>query len=354
MYCERCGAKIDDNAKFCPSCGYRIVPEAPEPVITGAPEETSGISFEDEATVALRGTGAPSYENQNQNAYGAPQNPYDAGRDAYGGQNQNLYGAQNQNVYGADPGQNVYGVQNQNIYGAQSQNIYGAGPNPYGAAPYGGAPASPSPAPKKKKSGLLIGVIAALAVILLLGAVAYLNKGKVSNFFAKTFSSPEKYYQYVELKNSGLLTTDVTDLYKNAVHTVKDDQQAEYSISAEVSEELTDLLKDTTGESFDWLKSVSINGVIAKKEDMLSLSALAKLNTKELISLSGIYDRKKQRVYGEVPAISDDAFSIDLESDEFGGGYSYQRAENALEELENVLDSLPEKEELKALLLRMT
>ncbi len=34
MYCERCGAKIDDGQRFCPSCGLELKQSAPEPVVS--------------------------------------------------------------------------------------------------------------------------------------------------------------------------------------------------------------------------------------------------------------------------------------------------------------------------------
>lgn len=27
MFCDNCGAKVDDNAAFCPKCGQQLVPE---------------------------------------------------------------------------------------------------------------------------------------------------------------------------------------------------------------------------------------------------------------------------------------------------------------------------------------
>lgn len=31
MFCENCGAPLEDGARFCPNCGTKVIGDAPEP-----------------------------------------------------------------------------------------------------------------------------------------------------------------------------------------------------------------------------------------------------------------------------------------------------------------------------------
>ena len=99
-YCENCGEKIDDSAKFCPNCGYSKT-GAPN---TGNGAETSGAnSGGDNPYGAPGGYGNAQSPHGNQGGYGNAQNPYGAP----GGYGQAPYG--NRGGYG---GENPYGSHN--------------------------------------------------------------------------------------------------------------------------------------------------------------------------------------------------------------------------------------------------
>ena len=79
MFCKNCGAKIDDTAKFCPSCGTAIdvAPAAPAAPATPPPYGAGSAP-----TTPPPAYGAPGY-----GAPGAPGAPYGApgyGAPAYG------------------------------------------------------------------------------------------------------------------------------------------------------------------------------------------------------------------------------------------------------------------------------
>lgn len=115
MYCQQCGAQIDDNAEFCPTCGALQTFAAAEggtEVLGGQsyrPNEARAEASAPQGQAYQNPAGQASYSGQNP-AYGAPQGQ------PYNGQ---AYNPQSQ---AANPGQNpAYGA-------AQGQPYNGQGP----------------------------------------------------------------------------------------------------------------------------------------------------------------------------------------------------------------------------------
>lgn len=42
MFCEECGAKLPEDARFCEACGHPVAPLVPEPAFDGAPDASAG------------------------------------------------------------------------------------------------------------------------------------------------------------------------------------------------------------------------------------------------------------------------------------------------------------------------
>ena len=114
------------------------------------------------------------YAQQGGNAWGNnPQGQQGYGQGAYGGQPQQQgYGQDASNPYGAANTQNPYGGQsNANPYGGQGGNAYGM--QNQGGYPQGyGQPGTPMGAPQKKsKTPLIVGVVAGVVVLLMIGGL---------------------------------------------------------------------------------------------------------------------------------------------------------------------------------------
>ena len=128
--CKKCGAQLEDQAKFCRYCGKPTEAE---------PAQDAGASY---------GQSAGSQDTGNM--YGSQNTG-----NMYGGQNTGgMYGNQNTgNMYGQNAG-GTYGGQNTgNMYGGQNAG-YGGYQNPgYG---YGGYQ---QPAPAAKASGASVGAL---------------------------------------------------------------------------------------------------------------------------------------------------------------------------------------------------
>ena len=137
MFCNKCGAMIEDNAQFCPVCGEPVAAQAPagEPV---AP---------DVVVPPVEAFANPVQDIPAQPDYAAPNaNPYSA-QPATG----------NANPYSQSAPQQPQAPQQP--YGAAPQQPYGAAPQqPYGQ-PY---PGNPNPmaagAPKSKLAAGLIAI----------------------------------------------------------------------------------------------------------------------------------------------------------------------------------------------------
>ena len=114
--------------------------------------------------------GGNGWGNNPQGQQGYGQGPYGAqpqqqgyGAGQYGAQpQQQSYGQDTSNPYGAANTQNPYGGQSgANPYGSQGGNAYGAGMSPMGTPPQG----------EKSKAPLLIGIVAGIVVLLMIGGL---------------------------------------------------------------------------------------------------------------------------------------------------------------------------------------
>ena len=113
-----------------------------------------------------------SYGQDASNPYGVSnsQNPYggQSSSDPYGASNtQNPYGGQSSSdPYGASNTQNPYGSQGGNAYGAQNQGGYPQGYGQPGMSPMGVPPQG-----EKSKAPLLIGIVAGIVVLVMIGGL---------------------------------------------------------------------------------------------------------------------------------------------------------------------------------------
>ena len=102
-----------------------------------------------------------------QQGYGAGQYGAQPQQQSYGQDTSNPYGAANtQNPYGGQSGANPYGSQGGNTYGAQNQGGYPQGYGQPGMSPMGTPPQG-----EKSKAPLLIGIVAGIVVLLMIGGL---------------------------------------------------------------------------------------------------------------------------------------------------------------------------------------
>ena len=118
------------------------------------------------------GNNPQGQQGYGQGAYGGQPQQQGYGNGQYGAQPQQGYGQDASNPYGAANTQNPYGGQsNANPYGGQGGNAYGM--QNQGGYPQGyGQPGTPMGAPQKKsKTPLIVGVVAGVVVLLMIGGL---------------------------------------------------------------------------------------------------------------------------------------------------------------------------------------
>ena len=118
------------------------------------------------------GNNPQGQQGYGQGAYGGQPQQQGYGNGQYGAQPQQGYGQDASNPYGAANTQNPYGGQsNANPYGGQGGNAYGM--QNQGGYPQGyGQPGTPMGTPQKKsKTPLIVGVVAGVVVLLMIGGL---------------------------------------------------------------------------------------------------------------------------------------------------------------------------------------
>ena len=186
--------------------------------------------------------------------------------------------------------------------------------------------------PKKEKKGrakgwilgvllVLVAAVAALAIFRWNAVSAY-----AANLAAKTFSSPEEYYQRVEKNNirRGLDAAEegegVFALYREAAQTREGKQalfaeeklQLSFDESA-LSEELADLIEDELGMDLAWLNNLGMYVSVGAQDELLGGTVTAFLNDKDIIDADFTFDTASGEAFFAVPRLSDQTVRIDAE-----------------------------------------
>ena len=321
MFCGHCGRQIPDDSVFCPLCGASLKNQTQQPAPSPA-----GKDFSQEP---LSRYGQPSYQSGQAPAAPAQNAPqWQTGQGQYSqGQYGQAQGAQPQQP--AAPAPNAQWQTGQVPYG---QGQYGQGQFQTGQwqnAPQGGnlppfqqyeEPGKGKRSKKqkgastgKKKKGLVIGGICG-GIVLVLALVAVFFWSQVSNFFVRTFSSPDKYYQFVEGRNIEDTANTASTIYDQVVLKNIDmqDRRVEFDMSLKPEEPLLDLLNATGMRmDFDWLEQVKVSGSSNFSEGMGKAEEIIYLNDDKILSLNEVLDSNKNIYYLQVPEFSEDWIKFD-------------------------------------------
>lgn len=270
MICKNCGKEILDNSKFCTQCGYRVeeAPAAQQPVAQEAPVVQQPVA--QEAPVAQQPVVQEAPVVQQPVAQEAP-------------------------------------VAQQPV----AQEI------PVTAVP----PVAPMPQavnekPKKKHTGkIILGIVAAVVVVL--AAVILLNLKALANFAVKTFSSPEKYYQWVEKQSvedvSGLVSNVYGDIYDQIVNAFNTSGSAE--IRLELGKDGRDMLSlaGLSGIDTSWFKDATLTVSAGTKDEAMQANYGLKLGKDQLISFDFIMDYSEEvAAYVAIPELSKTYLGMNL------------------------------------------
>lgn len=171
-----------------------------------------------------------------------------------------------------------------------------------------------------KKKFIIIGGIAAAAV--LIGSVCLVS---ASGFIRRTFSSPEKYYSYVELKAMADGADTFSTIYDNLLETLENIDEGSHSeISVSLEDGGRSLLGSVTSEDISWIDTLSFN--IDARSDGSSLGSEAEiyLNEEKLMTLHASADFDLQELYMTIPELSNTYIGMPFETESYDdySGYS--------------------------------
>ncbi len=308
-FCMNCGMKLEEGDLFCRGCGTKVA-------------------------------AAPS----------APSDPYRGNQPPYSGA-QPGYGQNPQAGYGQNP-QTGYGQNPQTGYGQNPQTGYGQNPR----SGYRQAAGKEKPA-KGKGGGKKIGlIIAAIAAVLALGAVAAFALPGPKNLIMRTFSSPEKYYRYIEGKAVKEASDAAAASYENLLRSNLnlEDRGADYQIEAALSDSAKDFAAQylqhigAAQTDLGWLSSISLSGRLDAKNGKTFLNTEALLNGTKVLSGNIITDPGNNAVYAQVPELSPDYIASDTGS--LGISYNHLSAAQMTAILRSFYNACPNEETAEKLL----
>ena len=190
----------------------------------------------------------------------------------------------------------------------------------YRMGPVTAPPADQGTQRKKGKKGFVIALVCVALVLLAGGVFAALNFSLCANLFHRSFSSPEKYYQYVETRNAAAFGRGLSGVLGGLKKADYDPKNLRFGSTVEFRLEdgardlLNDAMESTDDDSdinLSWLKSLTLETELSRLNELLNTSLAVKLNNKEIAAADGTMELGKELVWLRVRQISDAYMELD-------------------------------------------
>lgn len=210
----------------------------------------------------------------------------------------------------------------------------------------------PAEPPKKKKTGLVLGIVGGVvAVAAILVAVFF---GQIKGFAIKTFGDSGDYYRYVESNASAKLNASVAEAYGAYIEAETQDAAAETKITFDVSKAAQDDLCEQLGGELDlsWLNDVAVTSNFNIKGEALSSDVKLKINDTDIVALELLDDIKDKVIYFGLPSFDDRYLAITDEHVETADEESFIFMQIMSDD--EIRKALPSQEELNELLDKYT
>lgn len=303
MFCEKCGTQLQDSEKFCPVCGT----PAPDSV-DAAP--AAGQAATENASVQSGQTQMP--------AYAAP-----SFEEVPNGSEVAIGGGAMFSV--SDPTETSQPVKEKK---------------------------------KSKKKFFVIGGIVAAAALIGVVTFAFELPARIGNWWHKTVSSPEKYYQYVEKGNAEKMASSAGELYQTIILDSKDffNSTSNMTITLEVGEggkELLELAEKMAGMDLSWFENVSFGEVVTIDGNQFGLDLSTTLNSEKLLSMVMALDLESGKAFLQIPELTSTYLGLDLEE---LLGISFDDVVDGWEEFKDdfqaVIDAMPSQSRMEKMLIK--
>lgn len=316
MFCEKCGTQLMDSDKFCPKCGSPA-PAGVTPTVLGE----NGVDAKNEQT--------------------------QGGSVGTSGQSASDSSAFSKEMAGSDQSKKLTETGIEGVKKLTEAGINGAKKLTEKGMEIAGFGSEGKDSRKK-----IIPIAAAATVVVVLIAVIA-NFDRLNNFVHKTFSSPEKYYHFVEKKNVDELSSVIGDIYKLYLLDTKDAFDTTYSagLSLELGKSGQDLLElaGIAGVDLSWLESVAFNGGFTIKDDRISANLSTAINKNDIASLVMAMDIEEGEMFLQIPEMTDTYIGLDAK--DFMSTSQMNEMldawEEARETLDDTFDTLPSQKKVE-------
>lgn len=266
MFCKNCGNEMKDTEKFCAVCGTPVETAAEQP--QPAPKDTAGASAEKVAgavsQVAEKVTGAASQAAE--------------------------------------------------TVAKKAQEMGGKGKEAWKKASGEGSSLRGLFQGKNK----ILWIMCAVVLVVAIPCVA--NAARLNNFFHKTFSSPEKYFQFVAKREADEISGLIGGYYGDVTSRL-DIYDSGYSgeITLEPGEEIQKLVKladaylEEVGVDLSAMKSLKVGVNASRKDNVMGLGLTTAVNKTNLFSANMVMDMDQGGVYLQIPELTKTYLGVEAE-----------------------------------------
>lgn len=180
------------------------------------------------------------------------------------------------------------------------------------------------------------------------------------NFFRRTFSSPEKYFQYVTKKyvreEAEVFANQYDRLVKESYNV--SDKSVSAKLTVTLGDEGRELLESAAAfadleylDDLGWLEQVSMETGVSVKDQIISGNLALKLGEDELLTANSIADMERETAYLQVPVLSDKYIGAEL--DEYLDELSYYFEDgDIIAHFETLYECYPDKGAVERLLYK--
>lgn len=326
MFCEQCGTQIADGDLFCQECGWKVTVETVAIDLNASAEAEKAENVTD-----------------GQQFFSAPDKDELAGTAV--SQTAEDPVVQAAPVQTETPVRTEQPVQITTPVQAAAAAANSFWTNENAVPPMVGNSTPVVNKPKKKsKKGWLI----ALGVVAVIGVLVAVNFARIENFFRKTFSSSEEYYQFVEAKQVETLVDAYMNGYDSYMDMLSmDDKSYSVDMTLELGSELKSLMR-VTGVDLSWLESANLAVDTNFKDEVFEIASVIGVNDVDILSGNIIVDYEDENMYMQLPELNELYIGASFED----AGMDGEVFEETFEIFEAYQEFLPESDALEELLTK--